>query len=501
MNSPETLPAQRLKLAELQITQRFETLPGDFYTQLAATPLPDPYLVCASETAADLIGLDSAEFENPDFLRVFSGHTPLGNCQPLAAVYSGHQFGVWAGQLGDGRALLLGNTHAPAEPSGNLELQLKGSGKTPYSRMGDGRAVLRSSVREFLCSEAMAALGIPTSRALCVIGSDMRVMREMPEPTAVVTRMAQSFVRFGSFEHWFYKRRESELKLLADYVIAQSYPELQTAARPYHALLTEITRRSAHLVAQWQAVGFMHGVLNTDNMSILGITLDYGPYGFMEAFNPAHICNHTDSQGRYAYQMQPRIVEWNCYALGQAMVPLIGEPDDVYDALSVFKPAFEEKMQALWRAKCGFKQAQADDTPLIERLLALMAESRVDFPYFFRQLSSIKLTDAGHDDGLRNLFIDRSSFDTWLADYRLRLKAENSEDNERKLAMDRINPKYVLRNYLAQIAIDKASNKDFSEINRLLRVLERPFDEQPEYDTYAALPPDWAAGIEVSCSS
>jgi uncharacterized protein YdiU (UPF0061 family) len=448
-----------------------------------------------------LIGLDSREFAHPEFIAAFSGNLTLPGSCPLAAVYSGHQFGVWAGQLGDGRAILLGEAEALAEPLGTLELQLKGSGKTPYSRMGDGRAVLRSSIREFLCSEAMAALGIPSSRALCVIGSDMRVMREMPETTAVVTRMAQSFVRFGSFEHWFYKDRKSELQTLADYVITNSYPELQDEARPYHALLAEVTRRTATLVAQWQAAGFMHGVLNTDNMSILGLTLDYGPYGFMEAYDPAHICNHTDSQGRYSYRMQPRIAEWNCYALGQALLPLIGETDDVYDALSVFKPAFESSMQTLWQEKFGFSSTLEGDATLVERLFALMAGSRVDFPYFFRQLSSVSLINTQTDEPLRDLFIDRSAFDVWLSEYRQRLTQENSNDTRRKEAMDKVNPKYVLRNYLAQIAIDKAQNKDFSEVNNLLQILQNPFDEQPEHEKYAALPPDWAAGIEVSCSS
>ena len=501
MNSPETPPAQRLKLADLRITNRFATLPGDFYTSLASTALPSPYLVCASEEAAGLVGLDSEVFTDPDFIAAFSGNSVLPGSSPVAAVYSGHQFGVWAGQLGDGRAILLGEALAPTEPMGTLELQLKGAGKTPYSRMGDGRAVLRSSIREFLCSEAMAALGIPTSRAMCVIGSDMRVMREMPETTAVVTRMAQSFVRFGSFEHWFYKDRKTELQILADYVIASSFPELQDTPRPYHALLAEVTRRTARLVAQWQAAGFMHGVLNTDNMSILGLTLDYGPYGFMEAYDPAHICNHTDSHGRYSYRMQPRIAEWNCFALGQALLPLIGETDDVYDALSVFKPAFESSMQSLWQAKFGFGSTLEGDATLIERLFDLMAGSRVDFPYFFRKLSSLSLNDTQMDETLRDLFIDRPAFDKWLSDYRQRLTLENREDARRKQAMDKVNPKYVLRNYLAQIAIDKAQNKDFSEVKNLLNILQRPYDEQPEHEKYAALPPDWAAGIEVSCSS
>lgn len=483
------------------LDNRFAELPPAFHTRLKSTPLPSPYLVCASASAAALIGLDPAALGDPQFIDVFSGNAELPSSRPLAAVYSGHQFGVWAGQLGDGRAILLGEAPAPGEPHGWMELQLKGSGKTPYSRMGDGRAVLRSSIREFLCSEAMAALGIPTTRALCVIGSDLRVMREMPETTAVVTRMAPSFVRFGSFEHWFYNDRPEELKLLADYVIARSFPELQGHARPYAALLSEVTRRTAELVAQWQAVGFMHGVLNTDNMSIIGQTLDYGPFGFMETYDPAHICNHTDQQGRYSYRMQPRIGEWNCYALGQAMVGLIGDVDEVQEALAIYQPAFAAKMDALWHAKLGLATTQDGDEALIASLLQALAANRVDFPLFFRRLSGLASEDPSSDGPLRDLFLDRSAFDAWSVEYRGRLRAEGSVDAARMLRMNRVNPKYVLRNYLAQVAIDKAAQKDFSEVMRLLNVLQHPFDEQMEHEAYAALPPDWAAGIEVSCSS
>ena len=425
---------------------------------------------------------------------------PSGS-EPLAAVYSGHQFGVWAGQLGDGRAILLGEALAPSEPSGTLELQLKGAGKTPYSRMGDGRAVLRSSIREFLCSEAMAGLGIPTSRALCIVGSDMRVLREMPETSAVVTRMAPSFVRFGSFEHWFYNDKPAELKQLADYVLEKNYPELSESANPYQTLLREITLRTAELVAQWQAVGFMHGVLNTDNMSVLGQTLDYGPFGFMEAYDPAHICNHTDQQGRYSYRMQPRIGEWNCYALGQAMVSLIGSVEETQEALSVYTPSFDSKMAALWNAKLGLRSTELGDSELVESLLTILARSRVDFSLFFRRLSSLKLDNPSVDIAVRDLFLDRSSFDAWAINYRQRLQRESSVDAERKVAMDKVNPNYVLRNYLAQVAIEKAQEKDFSEIEKLLKLLENPFDDHPDYQSYAELPPDWAADIEVSCSS
>ena len=382
-----------------------------------------------------------------------------------------------------------------------MELQLKGAGKTPYSRMGDGRAVLRSSIREFLCSEAMAGLGIPTSRALCIVGSDMRVLREMPETSAVVTRMAPSFVRFGSFEHWFYNDKPAELKQLADYVLEKNYPELSESANPYQALLREITVRTAELVAQWQAVGFMHGVLNTDNMSVLGQTLDYGPFGFMEAYDPAHICNHTDQQGRYSYRMQPRIGEWNCYALGQAMVSLIGSVEETQEALSVYTPSFDSKMAALWNAKLGLRSTELGDSELVESLLTILARSRVDFSLFFRRLSSLKLDNPSLDSAVRDLFLDRSSFDTWAINYRQRLQRESSVDAERKVAMDKVNPNYVLRNYLAQVAIEKAQEKDFSEIEKLLKLLENPFDDHPDYQSYAELPPDWAADIEVSCSS
>jgi uncharacterized protein YdiU (UPF0061 family) len=482
----------------LSLRNTFANLPEGFYTKLQPTQLPDPYLVCVSESAAKLINLDSKQFSTKDFLDIFSGNLTLPESTPLAAVYSGHQFGVWAGQLGDGRAILLGDVEGP---SGRMEVQLKGSGLTPYSRMGDGRAVLRSSIREFLCSEAMAALHIPTSRALCVIGSDMRVMRETPETTAVTTRLAPSFVRFGSFEHWYYNRNEDALKTLADYVIDTFYADLRSSTNPYQALLQEVTRRTAHMVAHWQAVGFMHGVMNTDNMSILGLTIDYGPFGFMEAFDANHICNHTDQQGRYSYSMQPQIAHWNCYALGQALLPLVGSVDDVQAALAVYKSEYETKLDDLLHAKLGLVTKQADDEKLIDAMFLLMQNSHVDFTLFFRRLGNLQRENPVADEPLRDLFIDRPAFDVWAQQYRLRLKQESSEDPKRRLAMHAVNPKFILRNYLAQIAIEKAQNKDFSEIERLRKVLENPYDEQPENAQYADLPPDWASHLEVSCSS
>lgn len=462
------------------------------------TPLPAPYFVAASAKAAALVGLDPALLATDEYVELLTGNRVAANSQPLSAVYSGHQFGVWAGQLGDGRAILIGELNGSAGP---MELQLKGAGLTPYSRMGDGRAVLRSSIREFLCSEAMAALGIPTTRALAIIGSDQGVMRETVETSAVVTRMAPSFVRFGSFEHWFYRDKPEELKALADYAITTFYPELTSEPNPYTALLAEVSRRTARMIAHWQAVGFMHGVMNTDNMSILGLTLDYGPFGFMEAFDPNHICNHTDQQGRYSYANQPQVGHWNCYALGQALLPLIGDVDDAQQALAEYEPEFARTQRYLLHAKLGLQTERDDDRALFDSMFALMADGHVDFTRFFRMLGNLATDTDDKATALRDTFIDREAFDAWAVQYRRRLRAEHSVDAERKAAMDAVNPKFVLRNYLAQVAIDKAQQKDYSEIARLLAVLERPFDEQPENEAYAALPPDWASHLEVSCSS
>jgi uncharacterized protein YdiU (UPF0061 family) len=467
------------------------------------TPLPAPYFVAASPSAAALVGLDPAALSQDDFVAVFTGNAVPARAKPLSAVYSGHQFGHWAGQLGDGRAILLGQLSGP---DGAMELQLKGAGLTPYSRMGDGRAVLRSSIREFLCSEAMAALGIPTTRALMVTGSNQRVVRETVESAAVVTRMAPSFVRFGSFEHFSYSDRHEELRILADYVIDGFYPQLRDAANPYLALLQEVTQRTARMIAHWQAVGFMHGVMNTDNMSILGLTLDYGPFGFMEAFDVDHICNHTDQGGRYSYANQVPVGHWNCYALANALMPLIGDKEGAEAALDTYIDAYGEQFDLLMHAKLGLTTVQDGDKALFDAMFQAMQGSHVDFTQFFRKLGDLRVdvpdTEVHEADApLRDLFIDRAAFDAWALAYRARLRQEGSADAERRLAMRKVNPKYVLRNYLAQTAIERAQNGDFSEVGKLLDILSTPFDEQPEHDAYADLPPDWAEHLEVSCSS
>ncbi|WEY40377.1 protein adenylyltransferase SelO [Paraburkholderia sp. SUR17] len=493
----------------------FAGLGPTFMTRLPAAPLPEPYVVGFSAETARLLGFDPAVVKDPGFAAWFSGNTTRDwsdHAMPYASVYSGHQFGVWAGQLGDGRAIGLGEVEHAGR---RYELQLKGSGRTPYSRLGDGRAVLRSSIREFLCSEAMHHLGIPTTRALCVTGSDQPVRREEIETAAVVTRVSPSFVRFGHFEHFYANDRVDALRTLADHVIERFYPHCREADDPYLALLAEAVQSTAGLVAQWQAVGFCHGVMNTDNMSILGLTIDYGPFGFMDGFDAGHICNHSDSQGRYAYRMQPQIAYWNLFCLAQALLPVIGERheeakrgeravEDAQRVLEGFKERFAPSLEQRLRDKLGLETARDGDDALANRLLEIMHANRADFTLTFRHLARVskhRKDDVSADAPVRDLFLDRAAFDAWAADYRTRLAAEARDDASRAAAMNRVNPKFVLRNHLAETAIRRAKEKDFSEVERLAAVLQHPFDEQPEYERYAALPPDWAGSLEVSCSS
>lgn len=490
----------------------FASLGSAFLTRLPATPLPAPYLVGLSADLAADLGFDPVLAHDPEFAAYFAGNPtrdwPVAEL-PYASVYSGHQFGVWAGQLGDGRAMGIGEIgHAGKR----LELQFKGAGKTPYSRMGDGRAVLRSSIREYLCSEAMHHLGIPTTRAFCIVGSDMPVRRETVETAAVVTRVAPSFVRFGHFEHFYTNDRVAELTMLADHVIDRFYPQCREADDPYLALLHEVTLRTADLMVDWQAVGFCHGVMNTDNMSLLGLTIDYGPFGFIDGFNANHICNHSDSQGRYAYKMQPQIAYWNLFCLAQALVPLLGPQydenerdskiiDDAQRVLEGFKNRFAPGLETRMRAKLGLAEARDGDDQLANALFEVMNANRADFTLTFRHLATLKQADPSSDTPVRDLFLDRAAFDAWALTYRRRLQEETRSDEARASAMNAVNPKFVLRNHLAENAIRLAREKDYSEVERLAAVLRHPFDEQPEFDAYAALPPDWASDLEVSCSS
>jgi serine/tyrosine/threonine adenylyltransferase len=472
----------------------FAQLGESFFTRLQAQALPDPYWVGRNRGMARELGLQAEWFESQAALEAFTGNRLLPGSDPLASVYSGHQFGVWAGQLGDGRALLLGEIDTPHGPR---EIQLKGAGKTPYSRMGDGRAVLRSSIREFLCSEAMHGLGIPTTRALCVTGSDAPVRREEIETAAVVTRTAPSFIRFGHFEHFSYTGQHAELKVLADYVIDRFYPACREAPQPYAALLEAVSERTARLMADWQAVGFCHGVMNTDNMSILGLTIDYGPFQFLDAFDPGHICNHSDAQGRYAYNRQPNMAYWNLFCLGQALLPLIDNQEQALAALEPYKTIFPETLYARMRAKLGLADEQPEDKALVDNIFKLLAANKVDYSIFWRRLNGFT-PQSGHEP-VRDLFFDRESFNAWAQDYSRRLAGVDLKS--RVGLMQKSNPKFVLRNHLGEEAIRVAKLKDFSGVDTLLALLQSPFEEHPGHDSFAGFPPDWASSIEISCSS
>ena len=495
MNRPVEMPAG-LDLG-LAWSNRFASLGEVFYTPLTPTPLPEPHWVGTSPAVAELLGLDRAWLDSPDALNAFTGNAHIAGTQPLASVYSGHQFGHWAGQLGDGRAILLGEVDTATGPQ---EVQLKGAGLTPYSRMGDGRAVLRSSIREFLCSEAMHGLGIPTSRALCVTGSPAPVYRETVETAAVVTRVAPSFIRFGHFEHFSHGDQHGALRQLADFVIDRFYPACRKAqGNPYAALLEAVSARTAQMVAQWQAVGFCHGVMNTDNMSILGLTIDYGPFQFLDAFNPAHICNHSDTGGRYAYIRQPNIAYWNLFALGQALLPLMDEQQQALDALEPYKALMPAALQRRMNDKLGLARVEEGDAELTESLMKLMAADAVDFTIVWRRLSHAV---SGGLEPVRDLFLQRETFDAWAVQWQERLHAQPAFDAAATQAqMLRTNPHVVLRNHLGEVAIQRAKQGDFSEVARLQTALEHPFEEVPGQEDLGAFPPDWASQIEISCSS
>lgn len=487
-------------LNEIDFSASFARLTNAFYSPVQPTALKQPVeLVHFNAQVAKLLCLHPGIKDSTEFLEVFSGNQVLKGMQPLAMLYSGHQFGQYVAQLGDGRAIMLGAIAAQDKQS--WEIQLKGSGQTPYSRNGDGRAVLRSTVREYLCSEAMHGLGIPTTRALAITRSNDKVYRENIETAAVLTRVAPSHVRFGSFEVFFYREQHHHLKTLADYVIRHHYPELQESNNPYLALLDGVIERTAKLIAQWQCAGFSHGVMNTDNMSILGLTLDYGPFGFMEAYDPGFICNHSDYHGRYAFDQQPQIGLWNLTCLAQALTPFI-KIDEAKAALEKYQSLFADYYYTGMCKKLGLQTVNEPNVDLIGQLLGLMQHSRADFTRSFRLMSDITIDGEAEINELRNMFIDRDAFDRWCKEYRNQLRQQQLSDGQRKQEMDQFNPKYVLRNYMAQTAIKKAEqNNDYSEIDNLITLLQSPFDEHPLMAHYAAAPPDWAETIQVSCSS
>jgi uncharacterized protein YdiU (UPF0061 family) len=469
----------------LKLESHYARLPGEFYTLMPAEKVGvQPKLLHANPKAAALIGMDAGAFTDPDFTQVFSGHAQLGDFTPLAMVYSGHQFGVWAGQLGDGRALLIAQAR---NLDGELwDIQLKGAGQTPYSRFADGRAVMRSTIREYLCSEALAALGIPTSRALAIIATNEQVHRETAEPGAVLTRLARSHIRFGHFEHFFHNGQHDQVRQLADHVITEYFPDL---VGDHAAWFGEVVKRTAELMAGWQSVGFAHGVMNTDNMSILGLTLDYGPFGFMEAYDPGFVCNHTDEQGRYAFDMQPAIAHWNLRALAFALTSLIPK-EALISLLDTYEGLYRTRYRTLMRAKLGLARKEAGDDQLIGDLLNLMTKARADYTLSFRNLSGEGV------DWLALFGEANGDAEAWLSRYRVRTEREHVLD------LDEVNPKYVLRNWVAETAIRAVEDRgDVATLDRIFKLIQSPFASHDGDEVFAAPPPPELCGLEVSCSS
>lgn len=484
------------KLEELRFDNTYSRLPESFFRRVSPTPLTDPHLVTFNAVLAEEIEIDPAEARRPEFIECFTGNRSIPGSDPIAAIYAGHQFGVWVPQLGDGRAILLGEL--VTSEGTRFDLQLKGAGMTPFSRMGDGRAVLRSTIREYLCSEAMHAIGIPTTRALCITGSRDPVERETVETAAVLTRVAETHVRFGTFELFASRGMTEELRVLAEYVISDHFQHLERGNARYLEFFREVVSRTAKLMAAWQAAGFSHGVMNTDNMSITGLTLDYGPFGFLDEFDPSFICNHSDHGGRYAYHQQPNIALWNLSCLGQALLALIPR-EDVITALDEYEGIFVSEYFRMLRSKIGLFHQFDEDGELISDLLLQMQQSAADYASMFRRMNSFDTAPGAENWDVKGMFVDPAGFDAWAARYRERLACEPMED--RKERMDAINPKYVLRNHIAQKAIEAAQKGDFSEVDKVLGILQRPFDEQPDNEWYSKPPAVGTPKIAVSCSS
>ena len=498
------------------------------YTRVDPTPVRSPQLLAWMDAVGEMLGVAPPDTATGAVAEVLGGNRVLPGMQPYAARYGGHQFGVWAGQLGDGRAITL--AEVLSADGKRQELQLKGAGRTPYSRTADGRAVLRSSVREFMCSEAMHYLGVPTTRALSLVATGDSVVRDMfydgnprPEPGAIVCRVAPSFVRFGNFEILAVHNEHDELKRLADYVITTHFPELGAPSREtYIRWFEEICRRTATLVAEWMRVGFVHGVMNTDNMSILGLTIDYGPYGWLEGYDPQWTPNTTDAEGRrYCYGNQPQIAQWNLVRLANALFPLINDKAPLEQGLEMFGEVFNSTTSRVLADKLGLIAFDKEgDDVLLSDLFELLQAVETDMTLFYRLLSAVPVDGAADtsDDKtliepLRRAFYTDDAFTPahmgrlagWLRRYIARVRQDDIPPAKRSECMNRVNPKYVLRNYLAQLAIDGLEQGDVSVMERLMSVLQHPYDEQPAHDELADRRPEWArhkAGCSaLSCSS
>ncbi|MGQ0703597.1 MAG: protein adenylyltransferase SelO [Gemmatimonadales bacterium] len=502
-------------LTGLRFENSYARLPAPFFQAVDPTPLPNPYLVAFNPDAARVLDLDPAVASDPQLPFWLGGHLRLPGSEPIAQAYAGHQFGVWVPELGDGRAFLLGEVvNARGE---SWDLHLKGAGRTRFSRFGDGRSVLRSAVREYLACEALHGLGIPTTRALAIVGSDLPVQRERVETAATLLRLSPCHVRFGTFEYFAARGEIERLRELAGYVLRRHYPALTDRSllgarhsalgrRAVGRLFEQICTSTARLIAHWMAAGFAHGVLNTDNFSVLGITLDFGPYGFMDEYDAGFVSNHSDTEGRYRFDRQPAIGLGNCARLGDALLIVDAEAtdrggaalDEWQAALETYWPAFSTEYARLMRAKLGLTTEREDDAELVRDLLGMLQEASADYTGFFRKLCEFK---TGSPATERRAAEPPSRRAVWFNRYTARLRAEGSLDFERRERMRRVNPKFVLRNWIAQEVILAAEQKEFGAIEEIRRVLAHPFDEHCGCERYAAPPTAEAREIVVSCSS
>ncbi len=453
----------------------FSNLGEDFFSKIETQTLDNAFLIHKNQALYDKLGLN---IDEQALLNIASGQQKFEDTQPIASIYAGHQFGHFVPQLGDGRSCLIGQVN-------DCELSLKGAGQTPYSRGADGRCVLRSSIREYLCSIAMHGLNIATTQALTLVGSESEVYRENIETGAIVMRTAPSHVRFGHFELFASRAQKSQVKKLADFVIEHHYPHCRGESR-YLDFLSEVVRRTAIMIANWQAQGFAHGVMNTDNMSILGLTLDYGPFGFLETYNSKFICNHSDYEGRYSFERQPSVALWNLARLVDSLSSLI-DGKQAKSALDEYQTHLVSTYSTLMRKKFGLLEKDDQDNVLIGDFFEILHQHKKDYTNSLRQLSDI---DKLSED---------SDFDNWLALYQKRIAQQKNHD--RLATMNSNNAKFILRNYLAEVAIRKAQKQDYSEIETLFNLLAKPFDRHPNFDSYTHQAPAWAQGLEVSCSS
>ena len=477
-----------MKLQDLKLTVPYLELEAEFYDKIDISPLKKPFLISYSPDAAEILGI---EIDDEIFLtQVTNGEQLLEGSKPFAMCYAGHQFGHFVPRLGDGRAINLGKTE------NGWNLQLKGAGQTLYSRQGDGRAVLRSSIREYLMSEAMCGLHIATSRALALIGSDHDVARECWEKGAIVLRMSTSWVRFGTFEYFYNTKQFEKLEALADYVIDESYAHLKAQEDAYFLMFEELVNRTALLLAKWQGVGFNHGVMNTDNMSMAGLTIDYGPFAFLDDYDFGYICNHTDTQGRYAFGQQPAVAQWNLSILMHTLSPLISF-ERMQEALEKFETLYSDYYLGFMRKKSGLLVEDEDDLPTLRWLFGLMQQEGIDYNYFFRVLT--------HYDGDKSKILSMCNLETpmheWLENYDKRLEKEEVSVSARHKQMLATNPKYILKNYMLQYTIDKANRGDFSGVDELLKLARAPFSEHPESEHFASSAPKSMKNLKLSCSS